>query len=149
MVDTIADPVVVRRLAGKRSPTIVTDAEIETAIQFSDTYVKTYTQHYDWSAADADYKSVKGASEFIASSEIRAGFPDENDESEDQWLRAHTILDKINEHSAAAGVGGQVNIRTRPYRTFPSNPNALYRRPSSVAGSAGATEGLRQSNLVD
>lgn len=127
----IADRDEVRRLSGNRSVQIVSEAKIDDVINFSDTYVKTYTQKYDWSDTDADYHSIKTASELLASSQIRAGFKDEEDESEDQWDRGISILNAINEHVPAAGAGGKVTMRTRPYRTNPLNPNAGYKRAIS------------------
>lgn len=105
----------------------MSDAVIDTAIEFSDTYVMTYTQKYDWTPDHPDFKSAKKASEFLAASEIREGYPDEEDAADELWERAHTMLKAINEHSTDVGVGGNVNIRTRPYRTYPANPDALYR----------------------
>lgn len=145
----IADPVIVRRNAGNRSPAILPEIKITEAITFSDGYVQTYTQKYDWAAGHPDYQSVKKASEFLAASEIRAGFPDQEDESDEMWDRGIKMLDAINEHTSATGVGGQVNIRTRPYRTNPANPNALYRRPGSVAGSTSLLEGVTRNSIVD
>lgn len=132
----IADRNTVRRLAGNRSAQIVPDDKIDTAIMFSDTYIKTYTQNYTWAISDVDYESVKKASEYLASSEIRAAFQDETDESEEQWDRGISILDAVNKNSASAGASspGRTNIRTRPYRTTPLNPNVPYKRAISYSG---------------
>jgi hypothetical protein len=140
---TIADPVQVRRLAGNRNETIVKPATIEVAITASDAFVKAYTQNYNWLPTDPDYPAIKEASEYLASHNIRSAFPDEEDEAEEQKDWAIEMLDAINERLRGALAGGQVNIKTRAYRTNPANPNALYRRPNSVARTAEGVEPLR------
>lgn len=137
---TIANPDEVRRLSGNRSVQLVSDAKIAEVIMFSDTYCRTFTQNYDWAIGDPDYASIKAASELLASSQIRSGFKDEDDESEEQWDRGISILTAVNEHVASAGVGGRVTMRTRPYRTNPMNPNVPYRR--AIAYPYGNEDGI-------
>lgn len=132
----IADRDVVRKLAGNRSVATLTDAEVDNAISFADTFVKTRTQKQDWTeGVDVDYDAVKKAAEYFAAAEILSRFKDEEGQNLDAWDRGMEILDAVIAHLQALALGdpgGMVTIVSGEYKTHPMNPNAPYRRPGGL-----------------
>ena len=132
----IADRSAVRKKAGGRSITILPDADIDEAIDGSDTIVMTALNKYDWDPlTDPGYKAVKEVSELFATADILSRFQDQQDNSKEEFDRAEKYLAILKENysGATAGedntsTGSIVNIVTSPRQTFPLNPAAPYRR---------------------
>jgi len=149
----IADPAVVRSLAGNRSTDILPDADITKAIEFSDSLVQTATNKTTWDTSDPAYGVIKQASEYFASSSILSRWQDAEDDSTEQWTRGDYLLKSVvaNLSTATGGedLGGILNITTGEDKTSPLNPNAPYRRPNgrSIIGSGG--EGVERLYRYD
>jgi hypothetical protein len=129
----IADRNTVRKLAGNRRPELLPDADIDSAIAFSDSFVQTSTNKFDWTdGTDPAYETLKQASEYFAASEILGRFQDKEEESKNEWERGEKLLLAIKENFASAtgdeDPGSVVNIVRGSYRTAPLNPLAPYRR---------------------
>lgn len=125
----IADRNVVRKLAGNRSVAILPDADIDQAIESSDSFVNTATNKIDWNTSDPAYPMIKKASEYFASAELLSRWEDQQDESEEQFDRAQYYIKTINENITTA-TGGEdvsgdgttgsiVNIVKGKYHTSP------------------------------
>ena len=129
----IADRNTVRKLAGNRRPDLLPDADIDSAIAFSDSFVQTSTNKFDWTdGVDPAYETIKQASEYFAASEVLGRFQDKEEESKNEWERGEKLLYAIKENFAAA-TGNEdpasiVNIVSGTYATYPLNPKAPYRR---------------------
>lgn len=142
---TIADRDIVRKLAGSRRPELLSDADIDSAIDFSDSFVQTALGKFDWNPVDdPGYGAVKKASEYFAASEVLGRFQDKEEESKNEWDRGQYLIEQIKEAFAAATGEGEegsiVNIVKGTHQTFPLNPNARYRRAYGK-GSVSLSEG--------
>lgn len=129
----IADREIVRKLAGSRRPELLSDADIDNAINFSDSLVQTALAKFDWDpVTDPGYGAVKKASEYFAASEVLGRFQDKEEESQNEWERGDYLLKQIKEYFASAtgdeDPGSIVNIVSKGYSTAPLNPRASYRR---------------------
>lgn len=147
----IADRDVVRKLAGSRRPELLSDADIDNAITFSDSLVQTATNKFDWDINnDPAYGTLKKASEYFAASEVLGRFQDKEEESKNEWERGDYLLKAIKENFAAAtgeeDPGGIVNIVTSQYDTFPLNPKSRYRRAFGKGNVDMTAEGISRES---
>jgi hypothetical protein len=126
-----ANVTVSRRLAGNFDTVDLTDAEIQTIIDFSDAHVDAETSRVGsgWSATDPSYPMVQNASNYFTASEIIIRYMDDAGKSDAQYERAMDLCMSIRESSPESLI-----LATSEYRTFPLNPNAkIYR---SLPGAA-------------
>jgi len=131
---TIADRDTIRKLIGGRSTNLVSDAQIDSVIEFSDSFVRTKTNKLDWDTADPGYDSVQKASEYFASAELLSRWEDTEEDSKVHWDRAMAIIGCVVTNLATATGGEQQagNVFTMvsgEYLTSPLNPSVMPRRP--------------------
>jgi hypothetical protein len=135
VIMVIADRATVRKKSGNRSITILPDADIDEAIDGSDTIVMTALNKFDWDAlTDPGYKAVKEVSELFATADILSRFQDQQDNSKEEFDRAEKYLAILKENYSGAtddeDLTNIVNIVSASRQTFPLNPSASYRRPN-------------------
>lgn len=129
----IADRATVRKKAGNRSPDILPDADIDGAIKASDAIVSSALNKFDWSITDPGFDAVKEVSELFAAANLLKRYQDSQDKAKEELETAKYYLGILKDNfSSATGnedQGNIINIVTPAFRTFPKNPNAVYRRP--------------------
>lgn len=129
----IADRNVVRRKVGNRSVDILPDADIDEAIQGSDSLVCTATNKFDWTETEPSWHVIKEISELYAAADILSRYQADRDWAKEELEHAEKLLATIQSNFAAATgneeASNVVTIVSGQYHTYPMNPNALYRRP--------------------
>ena len=155
---TYADPEEVRRLSGGRGEETLPTAKLTKVIERSDARVNLWTKKYDWAPTDPDYKTVQAISELLASASIRKSFDDKDDEADEQEEQATLYVQQLLQSPHLTADDKQnVLIESRPYGSFPANPNGvLYSRGRfiRIRGTYGSdhydsdldAEGLREIN---
>lgn len=142
----IADRDTVRKLIGGRSVNIVSDAQIDSVIEFSDSFVKTKTNKTDWDNTDPAYDSIQKASEYFASAELLSRWEDTEEDSKMHWDRAMAIIDCIVTNLETATGGEQASniftIVSGEYQTYPLNPSAPIRRSGKSSSGIEGVERL-------
>src|SRR5205823_2162735 len=129
-----ADLNLVRRLAGNIDTGDITDADIITAITYSDRHVDSECARTGsgFQTSDAVFPMVKEASEYFAASWLIDHYFDEELKADRHYEKAMDLCMSIRESSP-----GSLILATQSYKTFPLNPDATIYR--SLPGS-GSTE---------
>jgi len=155
---TYADPEEVRRLAGGRGEETLPTEKLTKVIERSDARVRLWSKKYDWDETHPDYKTVQAISELLASASVRKSFDDKDDEADEQEKQATEYMQHLLESPHLTEDDKQnVLIESRPYGSFPANPNGvLYSRGRfiRIRGTSGAdhydadldAEGVREIN---
>lgn len=129
-----ADVTLTRRLAGNPDPLDVTDADIITAITYSDRHVDSETAKtgIGWQTTDPVFPLVKEASEYFAASWIIDHYFDDALKSDRHYQKSMDICMSIRESSP-----GSLILASAPYQSFPLNPAGKLHR--SIPGGGGDT----------
>ena len=129
----LASFAVVRKKAGDRDPAILSDDDINEAIQASDSFVSSILGKFNWEVSDPGYYSVKEISELFAAADLLHRYQDTRDAAKEELELAKYKLDLLkNNFPAATGNEERTDLVTivpQEYHTFPSNPVAGYKRP--------------------